>query len=231
MRVAIIPARGGSKRVPKKNIKLFSGRPVISYPIRLALNSNLFDYVVVSTDDNDVAKVVADIGGCEILKRPKKLADDYTPTVPVISHAIMELEKRGWDIAHVCCIYPATPFLTQADLIESFKILESIDADFSFPIIKYPSSIQRSLKIDAAGLITPFFSEFQLSRSQDLNDAYYDAGQFYWGKRDSWVAEKNIHANGVGYIISPWRAVDIDTLDDWMRAEILYKVLKEYKND
>lgn len=231
MKVAIIPARGGSKRIPKKNIKYFLGKPIITYPVELALKSNIFDHVIVSTDDDETAAIVADIAGCGVLNRPKNLADDYTPTVPVISHAIVECEKRGWKITHACCIYPATPFLVPEYLHESLKMLNLMNVDFSFPIVKFPSSLERSLKIDSEGLVTSFFPEFELRRSQDLADAYYDAGQFYWGKRDAWLTRGDIHAGGLGYIISPWRAVDIDTQDDWVRAEILYKVLKEHKND
>jgi pseudaminic acid cytidylyltransferase len=226
MRIAIIPARGGSKRIPRKNIKLFSGKPMISFAIEAAFNSNLFDEVIVSTDDNETSELAKKYNATTPFIRPANLSDDYTPTVPVVSHAIHELEKSGKIVTAACCIYPCVPLLNEVDIRDSWQLLQKASSFYSFPIAEFPSAIQRALKRNLNGVIEPFSPDYTQIRTQDLEPAYYDAGLFYWGWRDSWIKQHEIHPNGVGLVIPNWRAVDIDNSDDWTRAELMFQTLK-----
>lgn len=221
MSIAIIPARGGSKRIPRKNIKAFGGKPMIAYAITAAQNSGLFDQVLVSTDDEEIASIANEWGASTPFVRPAELANDFTATVPVIAHAIQACEALGWSFDSVCCIYPGVPFIEVADLQGSFKHLEAGSAEYCFPVAEFPSAIQRALKRNSDGVMQPFYPEFELARSQDLEPAYYDAGQFYWGKKKAWLSNPRIHSSGTGYVIPSWRVVDIDTPSDWERAELL----------
>ncbi|CAM8380926.1 pseudaminic acid cytidylyltransferase [Candidatus Methylopumilus planktonicus] len=221
MNLAIIPARVGSKRILRKNIKDFCGKPMIAYSIIAAKNSGLFDHILVSTDNEEIANI-AKFWGAEVpFIRPKELADDITATVPVIAHAIKLCREFGWKIHNVCCIYPVAPFIEINDLKSAFELLSKNQIDYCFPVTEYPSAIQRSLKILGNGMVQPLYPEFEVIRTQDLESTYYDAGQFYWGKADAWIKNSKIHSNGLAYKIPNWRVVDIDTPDDWKRAEIL----------
>ncbi len=222
MIIAVIPARGGSKRIPRKNIRPFVGRPMIAHAISSAYQSGLFKHVVVSTDDPEIAGIARDEGAEVPFARPIELADDHTPTVPVIAHAIHACAGFGWKVDVVCCIYPAVPFLEIADLSGALTLLEHSGMDYCFPVTEYTSPIQRALARDDAGRMSPFFPEFELVRTQDLKPAYHDAGQFYWGRTDAWLNNLRIHTNGIGYPIPQWRVVDIDTEDDWARAQALF---------
>lgn len=219
MNIAVIPARGGSKRIPRKNIKLFSGRPMIAYAITAAQKSGLFEHVLVSTDDHEIAEIANALGAETPFVRPAELANDFTATVPVVSHAIKACEVLGWRFSNVCCIYPGVPFIEIADLQGAFNKLIQGNADYCFPVTEFPSAIQRALKQNTDGVMHPFYPEHELTRTQDLEPAYYDAGQFYWGKKEAWLNNPRIHSNGVGYVIPSWRVVDIDTPEDWARAE------------
>lgn len=223
MKIAVIPARGGSKRIPRKNIKEFYGKPVIAWAIDAAKKSNLFDHVIVSTDDREIADI-ASIYGAEIpFMRPENLSDDLTATVPVISHAINSCLELGWMIEHACCIYPCTPFLDIDDLITGFNLLQEREVDFVYPVCEYVHPIQRAMRLLTTGEMQFFNPQFELTRTQDLEVAYHDAGQFYWGTSSAWLAHKNMHSMGLGMPIPNWRVVDIDSPDDWIRAERLYK--------
>jgi pseudaminic acid cytidylyltransferase len=226
MNLAIIPSRGGSKRIPRKNIKVFGGKPMIAYAITAAKNSGLFDHVLVSTDDAEIASIANEWGASTPFVRPAELANDFTATVPVIAHAIQACEALGWSFENVCCIYPGVPFIEVADLQGSFKHLEAGSAEYCFPVAEFPSAIQRALKRNSDGVMQPFYPEFELTRSQDLEPAYYDAGQFYWGKKKAWLSNPRIHSSGIGYQIPSWRVVDIDTPSDWERAELLAVAIK-----
>jgi pseudaminic acid cytidylyltransferase len=224
IRVAIIPARGGSKRIPRKNIKSFAGRPMIAYAIGAAIDSALFDRVVVTTDDEEIA-ALAEAHGAEVpFRRPAELADDHTPTVPVIAHAVRALESSA-AIRAACCIYPAVPFIRTSDLRDAWALLESSGAAYAFPVAEFPSRIQRALRRAPNGTMAPFYREYELTRSQDLEAAYHDAGQFYWGWRDAWLTRPRIHSEGAGLVIPSWRVVDIDTPEDWHRAELIHGAL------
>lgn len=225
MNIAVIPARGGSKRIPRKNIKLFSGKPMIAYAITAAKKSGLFDHVLVSTDDEEIATVAKTFGAETPFVRPEELANDYTATVPVVAHAIQACEELGWHFSNVCCIYPGVPFIDVDDLQGSLKRLETGGVDYCFPVTEFPSAIQRALKQGNDGVMQAFYPEFELTRTQDLEPAFYDAGQFYWGKKEAWLNNPKIHSSGAGYVIPSWRVVDIDTPADWDRAERLALVI------
>lgn len=226
MNIAVIPARGGSKRIPRKNIKSFVGKPMIAYAIEAARDSGLFEHVVVSTDDHEIGAVARDYGAETPFFRSAELADDHTPTVPVIAHAAAACEALGWPLEFVCCIYPGVPFIQQSDLKDALQLLqETPSADYSFPVTEFPSAIQRALRRKADGRMAPFAPEYELVRTQDLEPAFHDAGQFYWGRRSAWQRNSRIHASGVGLVIPNWRVVDIDTSADWMRAEFIFKSL------
>jgi len=232
MNIAIIPARGGSKRIPRKNIKEFCGKPMIAYAITAAKASGLFEHVIVSTDDEEIAQIARAWGAETPFVRPAELANDFTATVPVISHAIEACRDLGWAIDYACCIYPGVPFIQIDDLRGAFvKLTQSGgEADYCFPVTEYPSAIQRALKLLSNGKMQSYYPEFELTRTQDLEPAYYDAGQFYWGRSGAWLSNPKIHKSGVGYVIPNWRVVDIDTPDDWARAEILAPVIMGHKD-
>lgn len=229
MRIAVIPARGGSKRIPYKNIRYFAGKPMLAHSICIAQESGLFAHIVVSTDDSKIANIAAEYDANVPFGRPAELADDHTPTVPVISHAINECRTLGWQVDQVCCIYPTAPFLQSADLVAALDLLENNAGDYVFPVANFPSAIQRALRRLPNGLMEPFNSQFATTRTQDLEPAYYDAGQFYWGYAQTWTEEKDVHKHGVGLVVPSWRAVDIDTVEDWERAELLYAAIVDTK--
>jgi pseudaminic acid cytidylyltransferase len=224
MRLAVIPARGGSKRIPRKNIRPFAGKPMIAYAIEAAQRSALFDRIVVSTDDDEIATAAAAFGAEVPFRRPPELADDHTPTVPVVAHAILAGEASGARADQVCCIYPGVPFLQEEDLRAALRVLEE-GGDYAFPVVPFPSAIQRALRRDADGTTRPFYPEHAATRTQDLPAAFHDAGQFYWGRASAWLAGLNIHLHGRTIVLPPWRVVDIDTPEDWERAELLYRAL------
>lgn len=231
MNIAIIPARGGSKRIPRKNIKEFCGKPMIAYAIAAAKESELFEHVVVSTDDDEISQIARELGAETPFVRPIELANDYTATVPVIAHGIEACRVLGWRFDQVCCIYPGVPFIQIDDLKGALALLMREEVDYCFPVTEYPSAIQRALKLSGNGKTQPFYPEFELTRTQDLEPAYYDAGQFYWGKTDTWLKNTKVHSSGLGYVIPSWRVVDIDTPDDWTRAELIFKLSRNLNHE
>jgi pseudaminic acid cytidylyltransferase len=231
MKVAIIPARGGSKRIPRKNIKEFAGKPMIAYAINAALESKLFNRVIVSTDDEEIASIAKIYGAETPFMRPKELADDSTTTVPVISHAIQIIQKEGAKVDYVCCLYPCIPFIQIADLVSAFNLLIETGAGYSYPITEFPSAIQRGLHQMPDGRISPLNPQYEWTRSQDLPSTFYDAGQFYWGKSSSWLEGLGLQTSGAGLRVPNWRVVDIDTPEDWFRAELLHGALNLCKED
>jgi pseudaminic acid cytidylyltransferase len=227
MNLCVIPARGGSKRIPRKNIKPFAGKPMIAYAISAAKTSGLFEHVIVTTDDQEIAEIAHDWGAEAPFLRPPELSDDHTPTVPVVAHAITVCKSLGWQIDFVCCIYPCVPFIHNADLKASLELLKTSGANYSFPVTEFPSAIQRGLKRGSKGQIVPFYPEYETTRTQDLEVAYYDAGQFYWGAANAWLDRNTrLHTDSVALVIPQWRVVDIDTNDDWLRAELIGRALR-----
>lgn len=223
--LAIIPARGGSKRIPRKNVRTFGGKPMIAYAIEAALQSELFEKVVVTTDDAEIASISRELGAITPFVRPPELSDDHTPTVPVIAHALEACDSHNLHADTACCIYPCVPFIKVDDLKASLDLFMESGADYCFPITEFPSAIQRGLRRGPSGAMSPFHPEHELTRTQDLEPAYFDVGQFYWGRRDAWLLNPRIHRSGVGLPIPSWRAIDIDTPEDWSRAERLYQSL------
>ena len=224
--IAIIPARGGSKRIPRKNIKAFAGKPMIGYAIEAALACEPISRVVVTTDDDEIAAIAEDFGAEVPFRRPPELADDITPTVPVIQHAIQACRTRGFEFEYACCIYPGVPFIRTEDLAEALALLIDHGGEgYTFPVTGFPSPIQRALKRDESGGVAPFDPSHVNTRTQDLEPAYFDAGQFYWGRAETWLTGANIHAHGRAIVLPEWRVVDIDTPEDWDRAEALHRAL------
>lgn len=223
MKIAIIPARGGSKRIPRKNIRDFAGRPMIDWTIKAAKESRLFEHVVVSTDDDEIAEIAITCGAEVPFKRPADLADDHTTTVSVVAHAVRTCNTLGWSLDHICCLYPCAPFLMTQDLITSYKLLVDRKVHFVYPVTEYPHPIQRALRYLPSGKMAFYSSEFELTRTQDLEVAYHDAGQFYWGSVSAWLEERNMHTDGLGMPIPKWRVVDIDTEEDWVRASYFFE--------
>jgi pseudaminic acid cytidylyltransferase len=220
MRLAIIPARGGSKRIPRKNVRSFAGRPMIGHAIAAAQAAGVFDRIVVSTDDDEIAAVALACGAEVPWRRPAELSGDEAGTVPVIVHA---LDALAWpDAQPVCCIYPAVPLLDPADLRAALARLEAGGCDFVFPVLAFDSPVQRAMRRDSEGRVQPLQPQFADTRTQDLESAYHDAGQFYWGWPKAWRAGTSPHAGGATLVLAPGRAVDIDTPEDWARAEWLY---------
>ena len=185
--------------------------------------------MIVSTDDAEIQQVARDFGADVPFIRPDQLADDHAPTVPVIAHAIKECQSYGWDIEAVCCIYPGVPFISKKDLQVAYQQLLESGANYVFPVTGFPSPIQRALRRLPNGSIMPFQSDYAATRTQDLEPSYFDVGQFYWGKTSAWLQNLNLHLNAVTLFVPEWRVVDIDTHDDWKRAELLYSALLEKK--
>ena len=226
MNIAVIPARGGSKRIPGKNIKNFCGRPMIAWAIETAKNSNLFDHIIVSTDDEEIADIAMASGAEVPFMRPSKLADDFAATVPVIAHAAKACKSCGWEVEYICCIYPCTPLLQTIDLVAALDLLKKRDVDYVYPVTEYAHPIQRAMRRLANGQMQFITPQYALGRTQDMEKTYHDAGQFYWGKTSAWLDHKEKQSNGFGMPIPSWKVVDIDTVDDWKRAEILFKMLR-----
>lgn len=226
MKVAIIPARGGSKRIPYKNIKVFCGKPMIAWSIEAALASDCFDRVVVSTDDNQIAEVARKWGAETPFIRPAELADDFAGTLPVIAHAIDRLREQGQPPQFVCCLYATAPFVQPEDIQRGLDILEEQQSDYAFSVTSYAFPIQRAIRITGDGRVAMFQPEHFKSRSQDLEEAFHDAGQFYWGRAEAWSAEQSIFSEQAATVMLPrHRVQDIDTPEDWQRAEMMFKAL------
>jgi N-acylneuraminate cytidylyltransferase len=228
MSLCVIPARAGSKRIPRKNIRDFAGKPIIAWSIEAALNCGQFDHVVVSTDDDEIKEIAESYGALVPFMRPEALSDDFTPTAPVVSHAIRMAESIWGEQKYVCCLYATAPFVFDSDIRLAKEKLVKDGNDFVFPITSFPFPIYRSVKLLPNENLEMFFPEHALSRSQDLEESYHDAGQFYWGKRESWLAEKPImSSNSAGIIIPRIRVQDIDTFEDWQTAEVLFQLIKK----
>jgi pseudaminic acid cytidylyltransferase len=222
MRIALIPARGGSKRIPRKNVRPFAGRPMIAWAIDAAHQAGVFDHVVVSTDDAEIA-AVARANGAELpFTRPAELATDDAGTLPVVQHALQALQDLGWHVQQLCCLYPAVPLLRPEDLRAALELLDDSGDDYVFALQTFERPVQRALRRDAQGRVQPMFPQHLTARTQDLEPAYHDAGQFYWGRSAAWRAGTSPLAGGRGLLLPPERAVDIDTPADWARAEALF---------
>ena len=229
MRLAIIPARGGSKRIPRKNIRLFGGQPIIAWSIAAARQSGCFDRVIVSTDDPEISEVAIAHGAEVPFVRPPELSDDHTGTIPVIAHAISWQNANGEDVSEACCIYATAPFIRAEDLQRGWQAIQEFDTNYAFSVTSYASPIQRALKITPTKRVAMFQPEHFATRSQDLEEAWHDAAQFYWGKADAWMTGLPLFSGAAKPIILPrHRVQDIDTPDDWARAEMMFQCLNIY---
>lgn len=227
--LAIIPARGGSKRIPRKNIRPFAGIPMLARTIAILQSAAIFDRIVVSTDDDEIADIAGKAGAEVPFRRPPELSNDMAGTVPVIQHAIRTLaDGAGPTAEHVCCVYPAAVLALPEDLRESHGMLVASDANFVFTAAAFGHPIQRALKRNADGSCDMFWPQYRETRSQDLEPAYHDAGQFYWGLRDAWLESRPIFSGNTRMLVLPsYRVQDIDTPEDWDRAEFIFKSLQQ----
>ncbi len=227
MNIAIIPARGGSKRIPRKNIKAFHGKPMIAYSIEAALKSGCFDHVMVSTDDEEIAAIALQYGATVPFMRPAEISDDYATTLDVIAHALTWCEQTHMDIANACCIYATAPFISVSSIQEGLSALTGDKVRYAFSATSYAFPIQRALKVNQQDRVEMFYPEHLNTRSQDLEEAYHDAGQFYWGKAQAFLNKEPIFgANSKAVLLPRKRVQDIDTQEDWELAEALYRVIE-----
>ncbi|MBU3002103.1 pseudaminic acid cytidylyltransferase [Paraglaciecola arctica] len=224
MNIAIIPARGGSKRIPGKNIKVFAGKPLIAYSIDAAKASGLFDKIIISTDSEDVAEVAKAYGAEVPFIRPHELSNDVVGTRPVTNHGIKYCIENFYKPEFCCCIYATAPFLQAKFLQQGLDYLkQQSDKSFAFSVTSFPFPVQRALKHTSEG-VTPMFPDSITKRSQDLEDAFHDAGQFYWGRTDGYLSNKKIFSQHSLPVVLPRHLVqDIDTPEDWLRAELMYQ--------
>lgn len=230
MNVAVIPARGGSKRIPRKNLREFCGKPMIAWSIEVALESGLFDLVVVSTDCDEIAEVATRFGATVPFRRPPHLSDDFTPTIPVVRHAIDWLISHGRVPDAVCCLYATSPMTLVEDLKQGqAALLADTSLDFAFAVTAYAFPIQRALKVND-GVVEMFQPQHELTRSQDLPPAWHDAGQFYWGTANAFRKHDGFYsARSTPVFIPLHRVQDIDTPDDWYRAELMFQSICQEK--
>ena len=229
-RIAVIPARGGSKRIPKKNIKPFLGSPALGSTIKCVLGSRLFSEIIVTTDDPQIAQVAIEFGATYVIMRPDYLASDQAITVPTVVHALetwaKETSYNFSDTDVACCIYPVNPFLSIEDLQAGFTILrENAEISYVNPVCTYAYPIERALVLDDRFKIKMLNSDNLEVRSQDTTETFHDAGQWYLSKVHTWIEGKPLLYNSIGVVIPRWRVQDIDTEEDWVRAELLKLVI------
>jgi pseudaminic acid cytidylyltransferase len=228
--VAIIPARLGSKRIPRKNIRHFAGKPIINYSIEAALQTNLFDKILISTDSEEIARVVRQAGAQAPFLRSPELSDDYTGTDAVVLHALNWLMERGEKIDYVCCLYATAPFVQPADIIKGYHLLRDLNATSAFSVTTFHYTIFRALKLNHTGRLEMIWPDAYSKRSQDFPETYHDAGQFYWAQVDRYLQEKKLFSRDAVPVVLPrYRVQDIDTPEDWEAAEMLYNILMKRK--
>jgi len=232
MNVAMIPARGGSKRIPKKNVRSFVGRPMIAYSIQAAKESGVFDRIIVSTDSEEIARIAQELGAeCPFI-RPPELSDDHVATAPVLEHTLRWLERLGQSVQYACCIYATAPFVRSEDIRLGLGMLQRYACQTSFSVTSFEFPIFRAHKLTEGGTLEMFWPEHELTRSQDLPEAYHDAGQFYWVDVARFMKDPRLYAPDSRPVILPRHLVqDIDTLEDWQRAELMFMALNSKQAD
>ena len=229
MKLAVIPARGGSKRIPRKNIKLFGGKPMIAWSIEAAIQSGCFDRIIVSTDDAEIADIALTCGAEVPFVRPPELSDDHTATIPVVAHAIKWISQHFGPVEFACCLYATAPFIQSKDLRQGLKVLQQSDALYALTVTNFAAPIQRSFRITQQQRIEMFNPDQYNTRSQDLEEAYHDAGQFYWGRAEAWLSSTPLHSEfAIPLLLPRHRVQDIDTMDDWIRAEMMFEIMNKH---
>jgi pseudaminic acid cytidylyltransferase len=229
MNIAVIPARGGSKRIPRKNIKLFHGLPVIAYAIKAAKECGVFSEIFISTDDEEIAEVAESFGATIPWLRSKNLSDDHTTTVSVMQDAVHKLKSKVNNLENVCCIYPVTPLLKPNFISQGLQILKMGNWDYVLSASRAETPPERFFSLNAASRVDMHFPERELTRTQDFVPSYHDSGQFYWGRKSSWESGLPIFSSASTIIEIPNElSVDIDTMDDWHRAERLFEIQKDF---
>jgi pseudaminic acid cytidylyltransferase len=225
--LAIIPARGGSKRIPRKNIRPFRGVPMLARTVKLLQSATVFDRIVVSTDDEEIADVAQRAGADVPFRRPAELANDMAATIPVIRHGVEAMNGLGFRAEYVCCVYPAAVLSLAEDLRRSLEMLRGSGADYVFTATSFPFPIQRALRRLPDGSTGMFWPEHRTTRSQDLEPAFHDAGQFYWGRAAAWLEQRPLFTATSRMLELPrFRVQDIDTEEDWERAELIFELLQ-----
>ncbi len=233
MKVAIIPARGGSQRIPRKNIKSFAGKPIIAWSIEEAIRSELFERVLVSTDDQEIADVARQCGAEVPFIRPEEISGQFTGTNEVIKHAIHWLEDNDTAIDYACCIYPTAPFIQAKYLKKAHDILVATRQDdssvsYAFSVTSFPFPIQRAIRINEQERVEAIWPENNATRSQDLDEAFHDAGQFYWGTTAAFIQNRPLFSSvSIPVVLPRYLVQDIDTEEDWLRAEFMFKAMLE----
>lgn len=229
--VAIITARGGSKRIPKKNIKEFCGKPIIAYSIEAALKSEIFDEVMVSTDSDEIAEIASYFGASVPFRRSKETANDYADTIDVLVEVLKNYNQMGKFYNYFCCIYPTAPFITAEKLRNSFALLQNEDVYNVIPMVRFSFPPQRGMVRDGK-YIKPAYPEYIDERSQDLEEIFHDCGQFYWCKTEAFMKDPDILSNHtVPFLVSELEVQDIDNQTDWELAEMKYKYMKGKHED
>ena len=233
MRLCVIPARGGSKRIPRKNIREFHGKPMLAWSIVAAQTSGCFDQIIVSTDDSEIAGVALHWGAQVPFMRPEELANDFVGTTPVVAQAVRWHQDQGQEMTAVCCLYATAPFAEPADIKRGLDLLEEVAVDrYVFTATDYASPIQRALRLDPISGAAHMWEPDQFSRrSQDLEPTYHDAGQFYWGRPEAWLSNVNLFEASKPLLLPRWRVQDIDTPEDWIRAELMHKAFTQESSD
>ena len=229
MRIAVIPARGGSKRIPRKNIKLFCGKPMLAYSIAAARDCGLFDKVIVSTDDDEIAAIAKNCGADVPFIRPAELADDYCVIADVIKHAVEWCDTALLPVESVCCIYATAPLIAANDIVRGYNVFNQPGTRWVLAVTSFPFPIQRALRVNTDDCFEMISPENQLVRSQDLEDSYHDAGQFFWQGRAMALQQHRDENSGKNrvVVIPRFRVQDIDTEEDWLNTELMYQVLEQ----
>lgn len=232
MKIAVIPARGGSKRIPRKNIKSFCGKPMIAWSIETARESGLFDSIIVSTDDAEIADVARTYGAESPFIRPSDLSNDFAGTTEVVAHATQWALNEGLNLQAVCCLYATAPLIQAKDLQNGLDLLLSGSWEYVFSAAEFEAPVFRAFKKNSGGGVEMLFPEHFTSRSQDLPVVLHDAGQFYWGRPKAWIEKKKIFERHSALVTLPrWRVQDIDNWEDWLKAELIFNQLGSVKND
>lgn len=231
MNIAIIPARGGSKRIPRKNIKNFHGKPIISYSIQAAIDSKIFEKIIVSTDDEEIANVSIEYGAEVPSLRPNEISDDNTGIHPVMSYTLDLLSSQNLNFEFACCIYATAPLIDAQDIVNGYHLIKNEDCASVLAVAEYNYPVERSFFINNMGEIEMLFPEKFNTRSQDLNRVMHDAGQFCWARNEIWKGPPLQFGPSHRPLILPsWRVQDLDNQDDWVRAELLFKLLEQSKS-